>query len=110
MTMVPPVRTGGTITSSGCDPANTPMLGSRCCCAASPSIDSAVSGTTAERRIPVTDIQWGNFIREYLRHPLRTAAILPSSSSVAREMAAVPAHGDPVVVELGPGTGAFTGE
>jgi phospholipid N-methyltransferase len=53
----------------------------------------------------------GNFIREWLRHPLRTAAILPSSPRVAREMAsAVPLHGDPVVVELGPGTGVFTAE
>lgn len=51
------------------------------------------------------------FLREYLRHPLRTAAILPSSPSVARQMAsAVPTEGDPVVVEIGPGTGAFTGE
>lgn len=56
-------------------------------------------------------IEQGSFIREYLRHPLRTAAILPSSPGVAIDMtAAVPAQGDPVVVELGPGTGAFTGE
>jgi phospholipid N-methyltransferase len=60
---------------------------------------------------PAMDIERGHFIREYLRHPLRTAAILPSSPRVAREMAsAVPTRGDPVVVELGPGTGAFTGE
>ncbi|MEV0134060.1 methyltransferase domain-containing protein [Dactylosporangium sp. NPDC050688] len=49
------------------------------------------------------------FLREFLRHPLRTAAIMPSPPPVARNMAAaVPAHGDPVVVELGPGTGPFT--
>lgn len=53
----------------------------------------------------------GNFIREWLRHPLRTAAILPSSPGVAREMAsAVPTEGHPVVVEIGPGTGVFTSE
>ena len=51
------------------------------------------------------------FIREFLRHPFRTAAIMPSSKTVARQMAsAVPTEGDPVVVELGPGTGAFTAE
>jgi phosphatidylethanolamine/phosphatidyl-N-methylethanolamine N-methyltransferase len=51
------------------------------------------------------------FMTEYLRHPLRTAAILPSSPKVAKHMAAaVPPQGEPVVVELGPGTGAFTGE
>ena len=56
-------------------------------------------------------IERGSFIREYLRHPLRTAAILPSSPGVARDMtAAVPMEGDPVVVELGPGTGVFTTE
>jgi phosphatidylethanolamine/phosphatidyl-N-methylethanolamine N-methyltransferase len=57
------------------------------------------------------NIERSSFLREYLRHPLRTAAILPTSPRVARQMAgAVPDHGDPVVVELGPGTGAFTGE
>jgi phospholipid N-methyltransferase len=56
-------------------------------------------------------IEWAKFFGEYLRHPLRTAAILPSSPGVAREMAsAVPLEGDPVVVELGPGTGVFTAE
>ncbi|GAA3608842.1 methyltransferase domain-containing protein [Nonomuraea rosea] len=51
------------------------------------------------------------FIREFLRNPLRTASIIPSSRSVARCMAAtLPIEGDPVVVELGPGTGAFTTE
>ncbi|MEV4807831.1 rRNA adenine N-6-methyltransferase family protein [Nonomuraea sp. NPDC049421] len=49
------------------------------------------------------------FIREFLRNPLRTASIIPSSPKVARQMAAaLPAEGEPVVVELGPGTGAFT--
>lgn len=49
------------------------------------------------------------FLREFLRNPLRTASIIPSSPEVARQMAAaLPATGDPMVVELGPGTGAFT--
>jgi phosphatidylethanolamine/phosphatidyl-N-methylethanolamine N-methyltransferase len=57
------------------------------------------------------NLELRNFIREYLRHPLRTAAILPTSASVAREMtSAVPAQGDPVIVELGPGTGVFTSQ
>jgi len=47
------------------------------------------------------------FIREFLRDPLITASLVPSSRTLARAM--VPA-GQPlgVVVELGPGTGAFT--
>ncbi len=51
------------------------------------------------------------FIREFLRNPLCTASLIPSSRGVARNMAAaLPQKGDPVVVELGPGTGAFTAE
>ncbi|MFI9561171.1 class I SAM-dependent methyltransferase [Nonomuraea endophytica] len=49
------------------------------------------------------------FISEFLRNPLRTASVIPSSAKVAERMAAaLPGEGDPVVVELGPGTGAFT--
>lgn len=51
----------------------------------------------------------GAFLREFLRDPLRTASALPSSRVLALAATApVPATGDPVVVELGPGTGAFT--
>jgi phospholipid N-methyltransferase len=51
----------------------------------------------------------GMFLREFLRHPMRTAAIMPSPPPVAGNMAAaVPETGDPLVVELGPGTGPFT--
>lgn len=47
------------------------------------------------------------FLREFARDPLHTAAVAPSSAALAAAMvAAVPAGG--VVVELGPGTGAFT--
>ncbi|WP_062206555.1 class I SAM-dependent methyltransferase [Streptomyces sp. NBRC 109706] len=50
------------------------------------------------------------FAREFLRSPLRTASLLPSSRTLgARMVAGLPANGSPVVVELGPGTGAFTG-
>ncbi|MFD8964066.1 class I SAM-dependent methyltransferase [Streptomyces sp. NPDC059568] len=49
------------------------------------------------------------FAREFLRSPLRTASLIPSSASlVERLVAAVPERGEPVVVELGPGTGPAT--
>ncbi len=53
------------------------------------------------------------FVREFVRAPLRTASVVPSSSALARRMIA-PLLGPartadlPVVVELGPGTGSFT--
>lgn len=51
------------------------------------------------------------FIREFLRNPRRTASLIPSTPSVARYIAeALPDNGHPVIVELGPGTGAFTTE
>lgn len=53
----------------------------------------------------------GEFLREFVKSPTTTAAVGPSSRYLARDMVApVPASGDPVVVELGPGTGAFTEE
>ncbi|WP_405146545.1 SAM-dependent methyltransferase [Sphaerisporangium sp. NBC_01403] len=49
------------------------------------------------------------FAREFLRSPLRTASLIPSSARlVERLVAAVPERGEPVVVELGPGTGPVT--
>ncbi|SEH02080.1 Phospholipid N-methyltransferase [Nonomuraea solani] len=49
------------------------------------------------------------FLREFVRSPLRTASVLPSSAWLAAQMVAgVPERGEPVVVELGAGTGAFT--
>lgn len=49
------------------------------------------------------------FLREFVKSPTTTAAVGPSSQHLARDMVApVPSTGDPVVVELGPGTGAFT--
>lgn len=51
----------------------------------------------------------GTFLREFARNPLRTGALVPSSQRLAELGAApIPEAGDPVVVELGPGTGAFT--
>ncbi|MCM4084262.1 class I SAM-dependent methyltransferase [Paractinoplanes hotanensis] len=49
------------------------------------------------------------FLREFLRDPLTVAAVAPSSARLADLIGApVPHTGDPLVVELGPGTGAFT--
>ncbi|WP_049571811.1 class I SAM-dependent methyltransferase [Streptomyces sp. SBT349] len=49
------------------------------------------------------------FVGEFLRDPVKTASVVPSSAVLAARMvAALPERGDPVVVELGPGTGAFT--
>jgi phospholipid N-methyltransferase len=47
------------------------------------------------------------FFRSWLRHPLRTAAIAPSSRALARLMTRDIVASDRVV-ELGPGTGVFT--
>jgi phospholipid N-methyltransferase len=49
------------------------------------------------------------FLREFMRAPTRTAAVAPSGTALAERMALpIPHRGDPVVVELGPGTGAFS--
>ncbi|MDP4508373.1 MULTISPECIES: class I SAM-dependent methyltransferase [unclassified Nonomuraea] len=51
----------------------------------------------------------GRFLWEFVRSPLRTASVLPSSARLAAQMVVgVPERGEPVVVELGAGTGAFT--
>ena len=49
------------------------------------------------------------FLREFVRDPVHTAAIAPSSTALAEAMVtAVASVGHPTVVELGPGTGAIT--
>lgn len=49
------------------------------------------------------------FLREWLHHPAAIGAVWPSSTRLARRMAAcVPRSGDGLVVELGAGTGAVT--
>lgn len=48
------------------------------------------------------------FTREWLRAPLRTASVVPSSASLARAMVEGLDLEDAAVLELGPGTGAFT--
>ncbi|MFC4587775.1 class I SAM-dependent methyltransferase [Sphaerisporangium corydalis] len=51
------------------------------------------------------------FFGQFVRSPGTTGAVLPSSQRLARVVTSpVPERGDPVVVELGPGTGVFTAE
>lgn len=51
------------------------------------------------------------FIEQFMRSPAMIGAIAPSSRRLARAATAiVPETGDPVVVELGPGTGPFTAQ
>ena len=51
------------------------------------------------------------FLAEFLRRPREVGAVLPSSTHLAKEMvASIPWDQTDVVVEIGPGTGAFTGE
>lgn len=49
------------------------------------------------------------FLHEFVRAPFTVGAVAPSGGPLADLVTApVPREGDPVVVELGPGTGAFT--
>ncbi len=49
-------------------------------------------------------------LREFVRDPTGIAAVMPSSAAMARVLSvSIPESGEPVVVELGAGTGACTG-
>jgi len=49
------------------------------------------------------------FIREFAKAPTVVASVIPSGKALARQMASpIPSMGQPVVVELGSGTGAFS--
>ncbi|WP_449063177.1 class I SAM-dependent methyltransferase [Planomonospora algeriensis] len=51
------------------------------------------------------------FLGQWMRAPGTTGAVAPSSRRLAESVTTpVPHRGDPVIVELGPGTGAFTAE
>lgn len=51
------------------------------------------------------------FLGQFLRSPGTIGAVAPSSRRLAAAVCApIPERGEPVVVELGPGTGAFTAE
>jgi phosphatidylethanolamine/phosphatidyl-N-methylethanolamine N-methyltransferase len=57
----------------------------------------------------VTEIR--HFSRAFLRDPLHVAALLPSFPPLCRQaIAPLPEAGDPVVVDLGAGTGSVTDE
>ncbi|MET9066706.1 class I SAM-dependent methyltransferase [Streptosporangium sandarakinum] len=51
------------------------------------------------------------FLRQWMRSPATVGAVAPSSRRLAEAVTApIPRRGDPVVVELGAGTGVFTAE
>ncbi|MEU7982637.1 methyltransferase domain-containing protein [Micromonospora sp. NPDC049081] len=57
----------------------------------------------------MSDNHRADFLREFLRDPFTVAAVAPSGRPLADLVTApVPGVGEPLVVELGPGTGAFT--
>ncbi|GAA5049918.1 phospholipid N-methyltransferase [Thermocatellispora tengchongensis] len=59
---------------------------------------------------PVAEPAPTSLLREFLRAPWLTATVAPSSRWLGAQMVVpIPERGEPVVVELGPGTGAFTG-
>ncbi|MEX0923496.1 MAG: rRNA adenine N-6-methyltransferase family protein [Rhodovibrionaceae bacterium] len=49
-----------------------------------------------------------NFLRAWLSNPRRVSAVAPSSPALARRMVAEVSAATGPVIELGPGTGAFT--
>lgn len=56
-----------------------------------------------------TDYPWRAFIAAWVRNPARMGAVAPSSPWLSARLAMVaPSQGSPVVVELGPGTGAVS--
>ncbi|SEH03414.1 Phospholipid N-methyltransferase [Nonomuraea solani] len=51
------------------------------------------------------------FLGQFLRSPGKIGAVAPSSRRLAAAVCApIPERGEPIVVELGPGTGSFTAE
>jgi len=71
-----------------------------------------VNAPAQSTQIPRTRLRPGRrrtavFVREFLHDPLTTASVVPSSAALAAAM--IPAGRNwPVVLELGPGTGAFS--
>jgi phosphatidylethanolamine/phosphatidyl-N-methylethanolamine N-methyltransferase len=76
------------------------------------TLDPTAASPIGWRRPPAADA-WV-FLREFVRSPLRTASVVPSSRALAARMveplrrSTQEAQDPPVVVELGPGTGSFT--
>lgn len=58
---------------------------------------------------PVETAPYRAFLSRAVRNPGKVGAVAPSSPHLARDMArVVPSTGNPVVVEIGPGTGALS--
>lgn len=53
------------------------------------------------------DARW-LFFQKWMKSPLNVASVMPSSSDLARAMAAATPETDGIVIELGGGTGAIT--
>ncbi|MFP5023030.1 class I SAM-dependent methyltransferase [Pseudonocardia phyllosphaerae] len=54
---------------------------------------------------------WREFLGAMVRNPAGVGAVWPSSARLSERLARiVPSHGEPVVVELGPGTGAVSSQ
>jgi len=60
-----------------------------------------------KRTSPHHDANW-LFFRKWMKTPLGISSILPSSSNLAKAMAAALPENDGIVVELGGGTGVIT--
>jgi phospholipid N-methyltransferase len=73
-----------------------------------PESGSAPSGPAARPAPRPTDARRA-FLAAALRRPATMGAVAPSSERLAAVLASiVPSRGEPVVVELGPGTGAVS--
>lgn len=65
--------------------------------------------TSESARAAGTDYPWRAFLAAWVRNPARIGAVAPSSPWLSARLAMVaPSQGSPVVVELGPGTGAVS--
>lgn len=66
---------------------------------------------SVSRELPATSMSTLDFVRHAIRSPLQIGAVLPSGRLLARRIVdAVGIQPGDVVLELGPGTGAFTCE
>ena len=78
------------------------LLGTR-----QPGLVTTYQAVQPLRRQPTESRRTAAFVREFLRDPLTTASLVPSSKALASAM--IPSdRWFPVVLELGPGTGAFS--
>jgi phosphatidylethanolamine/phosphatidyl-N-methylethanolamine N-methyltransferase len=72
---------------------------------------TAMTSCVEHKRVSHRAGDIGLFLRQWVKAPGQMGALAPSSAHLARAVAApIPEQGEPVVVELGPGTGALTDE